>query len=189
MAMNVLIYLISMGLTVLLGYVVFRVKVRRDYQRQQDLSLAATLLEFLIFAVHANVSYVFLDTPWPYFPPLPQNTLQAAAGIVLAVLGLVLTLMGMRSLSFGKTVGQQQTTALHRAGFYRYSRNPQLVTYGVMLVGCTILWPSWYAVGWLLVYGAIAHMMVKTEEEHLARVFGEEYAAYSEEVPRFFGLG
>jgi protein-S-isoprenylcysteine O-methyltransferase Ste14 len=54
------------------------------------------------------------------------------------------------------------------------------------LLGCVILYPSWQAAAWTVLYGAIAHVMVLTEEEHLGRVFEEEYQLYCHQVPRYF---
>jgi protein-S-isoprenylcysteine O-methyltransferase Ste14 len=39
-----------------------------------------------------------------------------------------------------------------------------------------------------LMYRAIAHMMVLTEEEHLLDVYDEEYERYCERVPRYLGF-
>ena len=49
-------------------------------------------------------------------------------------------------------------------------------------------WPSLYALGWLVMYSLISHWMVITEEEHLTRIFGEEYLMYFSEVPRYLGI-
>ena len=81
-----------------------------------------------------------------------------------------------------------EVNTLRRTGPYRLTRNPQLVGFGMVLVGALLLWPSWYTLGWLLLYPIVAHMMVLTEEEHLRDVFGEEYAAYCERVPRYLGF-
>jgi protein-S-isoprenylcysteine O-methyltransferase Ste14 len=46
---------------------------------------------------------------------------------------------------------------------------------------------SWYTLGWLVLYGVIAHMMVSVEEEHLLNTYGEEYQEYCMRVPRYLG--
>ena len=74
-----------------------------------------------------------------------------------------------------------QPDHLVQEGPYRYSRNPQLV-------GGAVLWPSIYALGWVLLWGIIAHWMATTEEEHLRNLFGEAYERYTRRVPRYFGL-
>ena len=74
-----------------------------------------------------------------------------------------------------------------QSGPYRITRNPQIVGGSLLVIGTTLLWPSWYALGWIALYGVVAHLMVITEEENLHRVFGEEYAQYCERVPRYLG--
>lgn len=54
-----------------------------------------------------------------------------------------------------------------------------------MVLGIALRWPSWYALGWMLLFVAMIHMMVITEEEHLRDVFGEEYVRYCKKVPRY----
>ena len=71
---------------------------------------------------------------------------------------------------------------------YHVTRNPQLVGGSLLVIGTVVLWPSWYALGWAVLYGIVAHMMVLTEEEHLRDVFGGEYERYCGRVPRYLGI-
>ena len=169
---------------VLFGYLVFRVAVRREYERRERLSVFSTSLEFRVFALHANLAYTFLPARWPALPSFPDNGFVSAVGFGILAIGLVVTLWSMIGLGFRKALGQQ-TGSLYRSSFYRYSRNPQLVAYSLVVIGIALSWPSIYGLGWILIYGAMAHMMVRTEEEHLERVFGSEYEHYCEEVPRY----
>ncbi len=177
------------GLLVVLifSWTVFRVVVRHDYLHRGSLSFSATALEFLVFALHANLPYLYLHTPWPLFPPLPNNQLQIIPGSVLVAVGLLTTLVFMARLGYQTTLGSHPDQ-LQQSGPYRFTRNPQLLSYGLMLVGCVVLYPSWQAVAWLLLYGAIAWMMVQTEEEHLLNLFGEEFEEYCRQTPRFLRL-
>jgi protein-S-isoprenylcysteine O-methyltransferase Ste14 len=75
-----------------------------------------------------------------------------------------------------------------QAGCYRISRNPQVLGCFLFGIGFAVLWPSWYALGWVMLYVVIAHMMVHSEEEHLCNTYGEEYVNYSERVPRCIGF-
>lgn len=177
-------YLALSSLMILLSYLVFRGMVRRDYRRAGRLSSVSTLLECLVFGLHANLSYTFLPARWPALPSLPGNEFHSAVGLGILAIGIVTTLWSMISLGLRKALGQQ-TEGLYRSGFYQYSRNPQIVLYGLVVIGVAFLWPSVYGLGWVLIYGAIAHMMVRTEEEHLGRIFGSEYKHYCEEVPRY----
>ncbi len=56
-----------------------------------------------------------------------------------------------------------------------------------MVTGVAILWPSSYAVGWALLWVAMFHPMVMTEEEHLRRRFTADYERYCRSVPRYMG--
>lgn len=180
-------YWISIPVVFLIALAIFRVFVRRDYRRQGSLSSFSTFLEFLIFGIHANLPYLYLSTPWPGLPSPPENTFQLFVGLIFIALGLLATLIIMAHLGFSTAMGNQPER-LRQTGPYRWSRNPQLLTYGVLLLGCVILYPSWQAAGWVVLYGAIAQVMVLTEEEHLGGIFGDEYELYCRRVPRYIGF-
>lgn len=173
--------------TLVLAYQTFRVVVRREYLQRGSLSFRSVSLEFLIFAFHANLPYLYLDTPWPLFPPLPKSRFQLILGLAGVALGLLATLVIMARLGCRTTLGSQPDQ-ICQSGPYRWSRNPQLLSYGLMLAGCVVLYPSWQAAAWLLLYGAIARWMVQTEEEHLRALFGEEFDEYCRQTPRFLPL-
>ena len=180
-------YWIGILIVFLIALLVFRFFVRRDYSRKGSLSFFSTFLEFLIFGLHANLPYLYLSTPWPGFPPLPDNTLQLGLGFGFIALGVLAILAIMYHLGFNTTVGDQPDQ-LRQTGPYHWSRNPQLLTYGFLMLSFIILYPSFQAVAWVALYGAIAHVMVITEEEHLEGLFGEEYNDYCREVPRYLRL-
>jgi protein-S-isoprenylcysteine O-methyltransferase Ste14 len=62
------------------------------------------------------------------------------------------------------------------------------LSYGLMLVGCVVLYPSWQAAAWIVLYAAIARLMVQTEEEHLLKLFGSQFEQYCRQVPRVISL-
>jgi protein-S-isoprenylcysteine O-methyltransferase Ste14 len=74
---------------------------------------------------------------------------------------------------------------LQQEGPYKISRNPQVLGGYLLVIGVALQWPSLYSLGWILMYAIIMHWMVITEEEHLNRVFGEEYERYCARVPRY----
>ncbi len=103
------------------------------------------------------------------------------------IAGLVLLAVAMGRLGMKRSVGQQ-VSDLKQSGLYRWSRNPQIVTYGLFVSGYALLWPSWSGALWVVLYALIGHMMVLTEEAHLSRVHGEAYATYCSHTPRYLGL-
>lgn len=70
-------------------------------------------------------------------------------------------------------------------GPYRITRNPQVLGGYFLVIGTTVQWPSWYGLGWIILYGLIMHWMVITEEEYLQGIFGKAYKVYCEQTPRY----
>ena len=100
---------------------------------------------------------------------------------------MAVAVIAIGTLGVRKTMGQK-AEVLAQVGLYRMSRNPQILGGGLAVVGIAVLWPSWYALGWVVLYGVVGHMMVLTEEEHLRNVHGEKYERYCERVPRYIGF-
>ena len=75
-------------------------------------------------------------------------------------------------------------------GPYRFSRNPMYVSAMLMLLGEAALFAS----SSMLVYAAIAFIafnlfVIFYEEPTLRKLFGEEYAQFCRDVPRWIGFG
>lgn len=182
--MGTIAYLASALLVLAIAYVVFRVLVRREYRRRRRLSPLGTLLEYVAIVAWVYHSYINRPSDWPAIHVGPA--LQVLGWILLAG-GVALTLFSMIALGIGRTHGQQ-VSGLQQSGFYRLTRNPQVLFFTIAMVGYGLLWPTWQHVGMIVLFVALCHMMVLTEEEHLRDVFGEEYERYRQRVPRYFGL-
>jgi protein-S-isoprenylcysteine O-methyltransferase Ste14 len=185
--MRIAVYFLSAFLLLGLAWVIFRVIVRRDYRRHGRLTWPSVLLEVLIFALHANFSYLYIPAEWPALPALPESPLHKTLGLLVIAVGLVGAVLGMANLGFRRAFGQEVDEP-QQSGLYGITRNPQILMYGLAVIGYALLWPSWYVLGWMGLYAAIAHMMVLTEEEYLRRVGGETYVRYCERVPRYISL-
>jgi protein-S-isoprenylcysteine O-methyltransferase Ste14 len=166
-----------------LGYLFFR-KVRADYREYGTTTRLSVFLEFAIFALHGMASYLFLDSRLSRVRPASASFL---LGVGLMVIGLAGTLAGMARLSWGKAIGRD-ASGLQVTGLYRFTRNPQLVAYGLLVAGYALWWPSWSGLVWVAVYAVIAHIMVLTEEDHLRRVYGAAYDDYCRRIPRYVGI-
>jgi len=187
--MLLVIYLTSALLLVVGAFVVFRIFVRRDYRRRSQLTPFSTLLEVLICAGYMALPQVYNPPCWWMFWSCQTavGPLLRAIGIVAIVTGLTFAFTAMASLGLGRSFGHEQN-GVKRTGFYRVTRNPQVVGGVLMVAGIAVLWPSWYALGWVALYAVVFHLMVLTEEEHLHNVHGEAYARYCQRVPRYIGF-
>jgi protein-S-isoprenylcysteine O-methyltransferase Ste14 len=158
-------------------------RVRRDYRTSGKLTPLSTGLEVLVFFLHGSASYAFLDSNLSH---VNRASPLFFVSLLCMLTGLVLLAMAMGRLGMGTSVGQQ-VSGLLQAGLYRYSRNPQIVAYGLVVIGYALLWPAWSGLVWVGLYLAIAHVMVRTEEEHLQRAYGEAYERYCAGTPRYLG--
>lgn len=180
--LSALVKILLLAALLAAAYFVFA-RVRSDYRLHGRLSPPVAILQTGYFCLYALSSYIFLDSRLSHVKA--AGPLFALA-VVLMLAGFLMVLFSMPSLgrrSFGMQVGGLRTT-----GLYRYSRNPQLVGGFIFVVGYAMLWPSWEGGVWAALWLAIAHWMVRGEEEHLENVFGEEYRAYCARTPRYLGL-
>jgi protein-S-isoprenylcysteine O-methyltransferase Ste14 len=186
--MEIVVYFVAAALLVAVTVVIFRVVVRRDYQQKGRLTLRSSVLELLAWGLYMSFPYLYNPPQWVSFwsREVPVSEPLRIAGVVCIAIGLVAAFGTMFWFGLRRAFGLQ-VKGLVQSGPYRVTRNPQIVGGSLLVLGSVALWPSWYAVGWLMLYGVVGHLMVMTEEEHLLAVNGEEYARYCQRVPRYVG--
>jgi len=187
--MTPVFYSISMLVLLVAALVVFRILVRRDYRQRGHLTRFTGFLELLIWVLFVFLPCIYNPLDWllVWFADTSVGPALRIFGWITTAVGIAIAIAAMTGLGIDKTMGQK-TETLQQAGLYRMSRNPQIVGGGLMVIGCAVLWPSWYALGWVVLYGVIGHVMVLTEEEHLRNVYGEEYTVYCKRIPRYAGI-
>ncbi|MBN2045571.1 MAG: isoprenylcysteine carboxylmethyltransferase family protein [Anaerolineales bacterium] len=175
-----ILYLVFTGF----GWLAFRVVVRRDYLQTGKLSAPSAFLEVLVLFIHGVISYLYMGSDFPSMPPLEPNPEINLVGFTLIGAGLAGTLTAMTRLGFGVSVGQA-AGSIRRTGLYAFTRNPRIIFYTVLLLGYCLLWTNWLTLLWLAAFLFVGHMMIVTEEEYLLETYGQEYADYCREVPRY----
>jgi protein-S-isoprenylcysteine O-methyltransferase Ste14 len=182
-------YLAAACLLLVTAWVVFRMLVRRSYRERGRLTPLVGFLELLVWLLYVAFPTLYNPLDWwvVWFADPPVGPVLTLIGSALVVVGMGSAVAAMLSLGMGVVMGQQ-SGGLKQTGWYGLSRNPQIVGGGLAVIGVALLWPSWYALGWVAIGATIAHMMVLTEEEHLRRTLGESYHAYCHSVPRYTGL-
>lgn len=161
-------------------------KLFLDYQNYGKLTRLGSVLHILVYVIHGMFmgfclwgGRVATTIGWNF---------QTGLGLFVAVVGLILTIAGMNFFrSLRKHTGLE-TGKLDTEGLYAWSRHPQFVGYGIILIGFSIVWYNQWIWAGLAAYFLLAYGAALIEEEHLLRVFGDEYSAYSKRVPRFFRL-
>jgi len=173
--------------TLVAAYIVFRRLARADYHHLRRLSPRTAGLQLMVFLGLFALPYTFNPPAWPWFWLLagPTSQEQQIAGLIAIVLGLMLAFGVMARFGWRRALGLE-VKGLVRSGLYRLTRNPQVLGGYLMVIGLALQWPSFDALTFIGVYGIAVHWMILSEEEHLLRVFGKEYAAYCQKTPRYF---
>lgn len=121
--------------------------------------------------------------------PLPADgPVVTAIGVLLAVAGAGLVAGGVAGVVRHRTtiVPHHAVSALVVDGAYRWSRNPMYTGLAVAYLGAALLLGSWWPVLlWPAVVAVVDRLVVRREEEYLARRFGEPYAEYTARVRRW----
>lgn len=184
--MNGLVVLIASLLLLTVAYVVLRRIVRNEYRRRGRLSPFTSLLQLLVFLGYFFFPYLYNPPGWDLFWRSGASTRPAlhVIGLALICLGFVVAFGTMFWFGIKKAFGVA-VDGITKQGPYRFSRNPQVLGGYLLVIGVFVQWPSFYALGWVLMYALMMHWMVLTEEEHLLRVFGQEYVDYCSETPRY----
>src|SRR5678815_366020 len=108
----------------------------------------------------------------------PTGTL-ILAGLPVALLGVIL-----RGMAAGVI---RKDATLTTSGPYAWTRNPLYLGSFLMGLGFAIMSGSWIAAALILIPSLVIYPnVIRNEEAHLARLFPEEFRAYSARVPRFF---
>jgi len=175
--------LLGSAILLLFSYFVFRIMVKNDYSRKLKLSPVSYILEFLVFLFHAHFIYLITPVNWPEIVPLPDSEVLRLISLILIFIGLIIVIIAFFDLGSGPSFGLDKDR-LKTNGIYKFSRNPQIAGYGLILLVFTIIILSWCSVWWFIQYIIISYFMIKSEEEFLSRKYGEEYKKYCSSVSR-----
>jgi protein-S-isoprenylcysteine O-methyltransferase Ste14 len=155
---------------------------RRGYRKHGKLTFFGV---FLLCAM-LLVPNLLLDYATGYEMP---HTLLDYLGVGIGILGLAIVAVSIVHFRSIPKMFCVQTGELTVTGPYRWSRNPQYVGYWLFLLGYALNdWSVWCLAA-LLAVAISLHFLILIEEEHLYRVFGEQYVEYRREIPRYFVWG
>lgn len=157
-------------------------RIIKEYEKTDYLSLQSSYLQVFVFVLLAlliNIPFFFTDWPKIHIGLFTFNL-----GLFFIFAGALITLGSMKIFGSWRKVIGSKTNKLNTTGFYKYSRNPQLLGYGTFLLGFTFLWPSIFAIVCYFVYWYISFSMILVEENHLRKTFGKDYLDYCAKTPR-----
>ena len=177
----------AVGLTVLLvlGAVAGK-RLARDYRSRRETSIQTVALVWALTGIHFSlVVLAVMKSTWHFGLYAP---LGLGSGIVLMVAGAGMCLSAAYAFRSIRRMNFLDDTRLVTEGIYRWSRNPQLVGWTLVLLGLGLILGS-AMVLFLAVVGFVGYRVyLPTEEEHLRRVYGDAYETYRRRTHRYFGL-
>jgi protein-S-isoprenylcysteine O-methyltransferase Ste14 len=170
-------------------WVIFRRIVRRDYEKNGRLTPLSFFLQLLIWGLFFAFPCIYNPIQWAWTQSEISHVmpLLGRTGWACVWIGVSVVVGAMFWLGLPRSFGQKGPR-LETSGPYRVTRNPQIMGGALLVIGCILLWPSWYMMGWLALFATMAHLMVLAEEEHLHRRYGEEYEQYCRQAPRYLGF-
>ena len=119
----------------------------------------------------------------------PFNPLVTLIGITVLFTGILLmvaTIQMFSNVGEGTLAPWAPTQKLVVVGVYRYMRNPMITGVLFGLLGEAIILSNYAVFLWLLFFFIGNHIyFIRSEEPGLLKQFGEEYADYFENVPRW----
>lgn len=114
------------------------------------------------------------------FTPLKIGRPVFWIGLGLALIGQVGFFYALHT--FNITPLDQPVTG----GLYQISRNPQWVTFALVMLGFSLMVGSWTVLGLLAVRVIMNHFRILGEERALESQYGEDYLKYKESIPRYW---
>ena len=118
---------------------------------------------------------------------LPAGQFLSIVGCIVLVLALAMTLSALYFMRNSWRVGilTDQKTELITSGVYKISRNPYFVSYGLLLVGVFLIYPSVVLLIMAIAQMLSFHRMILDEEKFLQKIHGEVYRKYRQSVSRY----
>jgi len=179
-----LVFALGLALLLVLGAIVGKC-LARDYRSRGGASIQTVALLWALTGLHFGlVVLAAVRSTWRFRLPTP---LAVGGGVMLAGAGTVMYLGAVYAFRSFKRLNFLQDTRLVTGGIYRWSRNPQLVGWTLVLVGLGLVRGSAMVLLLALVAWVGYGLFLPTEEEHLRRVFGEAYEAYRCRTPCYLG--
>ena len=173
------------GLTLLLALgAVLGKRLARECLSRRDASILTVALVWAFTGVHFGLVVAAAAwSTWHFGIIAPV----AIGGVVLVAVGGAMSLAAAYAFRSLKRLNFLNHTRLVTEGIYRWSRNPQLVGWTLVLVGLGLVRGSAMVLflAGLVWVGYRLHL--PAEEEHLRRVFGDAYEAYLRRTHRYFG--
>lgn len=146
-------------------------KVERDYELRGQLSTEASAAGWILYVTHLLATLTAALRPGRQIQMHERQS--TVLGGVLALSGCWFYFAAMREFRSFEQVSGTETGNLVKSGPYRYSRNPQILGWGLALLSASIAGRSPKALLLTAAFFLIHRLYFISEKQHLERSFGE----------------
>ncbi len=177
---------LSVGVWAVLAVYVFS-RIRDAYLRADRFPTKLLPLWYAMWAFHhVPVVLASLNGVWLVRSSSPVAFILGAAIVLVGTTSLVVGMIQFGS--YARSAGQDNSRLI-AFGIYRWSRNPQIVGWFMILFGISIAGRSGLAVLLTAVFGVVLHAYtVRLEEPYLERIYGQRYRRYKAITHRYVGV-
>jgi protein-S-isoprenylcysteine O-methyltransferase Ste14 len=140
-------------------------------------------------AIPASILYGTGIAGMALYRPVPWNVLMLTGAVILLGLGLLLlvtTIWSFARIGRGTLAPWSPTQRLVVVGVYRHVRNPMISGVFCILLAEILFFGSPALLGWLVIFVVVNLIYIPfLEEPGLENRFGQDYARYKQNVPRW----
>lgn len=154
-----------------------------NLRRGPDTDVPPTLIFVAGFA-----GGMWLNSVHPWLLDDERSLLLLTLGGVFIALGSALFAAGLLTFARARTgiMLQRAATLVVTTGPYRWSRNPQYVSFVLVHLGASLIANSvWPLLLLPVVILTLTRLVIAREERYLLRTFDTSYSAYTRRVPRW----
>ncbi len=109
-------------------------------------------------------------------------------GIIIGIVAILFFAAATITMKNNWRVGiPEEKTSLVTAGIYQWSRNPAFVGFDLLYLCICLMFLNLPLVLVSVLAAVMLHLQILQEEEHMQRMFGEEYAEYQKHTRRYLG--
>ncbi len=109
-------------------------------------------------------------------------------GIIIGIVAILFFAAATITMKNNWRVGiPEEKTSLVTAGIYQWSRNPAFVGFDLLFLCICLMFLNLPLVLVSVWAAVMLHLQILQEEEHMQKMFGEEYAEYQKHTRRYLG--
>jgi protein-S-isoprenylcysteine O-methyltransferase Ste14 len=163
----------------------YGVRMRFEYHTRSGPTFMTVALVWALYGIHFILTLVAAaNSTWLF--PLPR-LLSVIGGILFLTVGASIYIAAVVAFKSLSRLSGLDSSRLITVGIYRWSRNPQYISWTLFLVGVALLRSSGMVLLLAALFWISFRMYLPLEEQLLEQIYDQEYRTYRSQTHRYFG--